>query len=70
MEYRSVTETAKAWKISRRRVQVLCVTGRIPGAERVGYIWIVPRSAEKPEDARIRSGRYIGFRNNTHRKEG
>lgn len=61
MEYSSIAETAKKWNITSRRVQVLCVNGRIPGAERVGHIWIIPRMAEKPEDARIRSGRYIGF---------
>ena len=61
MEYLSISEIAKKWKISRRRVQVLCASGRVPGAKRVGSIWIVPSDAAKPLDARIHTGRYIGF---------
>ena len=32
MEYLSAKEVAEKWNISRRRVQKLCVEGRIPGA--------------------------------------
>lgn len=41
-----------------RRIQVLCVQGRIPGACRIGNMWAIPKDAEKPYDARIRSGKY------------
>lgn len=58
MEYMSISEAAAKWNVSNRRVQVLCNTERIPGACRIGNIWAIPKSAEKPQDARIRSGKY------------
>lgn len=59
MEYLSVTQTAEKWGISRRRVQTLCMQKRIAGAVRIGYSWAIPSDAEKPSDARIKSGKYI-----------
>ena len=59
MEYISISDTAQKWGVSTRRIQVLCAQGRIPGAHRIGNIWAIPRDAKKPEDARIKSGRYI-----------
>lgn len=37
----------------------MCITNRIPGAKEIGYVWIVPEDAEKPVDARIKSGKYL-----------
>lgn len=59
MEYMSVNQAAQQWGISIRRIQVLCVQDRIPGVCRIGNMWAIPRSAQKPADARIKSGRYI-----------
>jgi len=59
MGYLIPKEAAKKWGISERRVQILCTQGKIIGAERHGRIWLIPETAEKPEDARIKSGRYI-----------
>lgn len=59
MEYLSIRETAKKWGLSPRRVQVLCATDRIPGAFRVGNVWAIPVDAEKPNDARIKTGQYV-----------
>lgn len=59
MEYLSVRQVAEKWEISRRRVQTLCSEGRIPGAVRIGSYWAVPQDAEKPLDARIKSGKYV-----------
>lgn len=42
-----------------KKIQVLCAEGRIPGVFRVGNTWAIPEEAQKPKDARIRSGRYI-----------
>ncbi|MEG2072661.1 MAG: DNA-binding protein [Oscillospiraceae bacterium] len=61
MQYISATQAAEKWGITPKRVQVLCKEGRISGVMRVGRTWIVPENAEKPADARIKSGRYIGF---------
>ena len=59
MEYLSIAQTAEKWGLSKRRVQVLCSEGRIPGIMRIGTVWAVPADAEKPKDARIKSGKYI-----------
>ena len=59
MKYLSTFEAAEKWGISHRRVNVLCNEGRIPGAQRAESRWIIPENAEKPSDARIRSGKYI-----------
>ena len=59
MNYVSVKETAKRWGLTQRRVQVLCAQDRIPGLIRIGSTWGIPEDAEKPKDARIKSGRYI-----------
>lgn len=59
MEYLSIRQTAERWGLSVRRVQVLCSNDRIPGAVRIGYSWAIPADADKPTDARIKSGRYV-----------
>lgn len=59
MEYLSISQVAKKWEISGRRVQTLCTEGRIQGATKIGSYWAVPADAEKPKDERIKSGKYI-----------
>lgn len=59
MEYLSISQVAEKWGISKRRVQVLCSEERIHGAMRIGNYWAIPSDAEKPRDARIRSGKYV-----------
>ena len=58
MEYMSISQAAEKWGITPRRIQVLCKQDRIPGAARIGYVWAIPMYAEKPKDARVRSGKY------------
>lgn len=57
MEFMSAREAANKWGISQRRVAVLCSEQRIDSAARVGNMWIIPITAEKPLDAR--SIRYV-----------
>ncbi len=52
MEYISAQEAAIKWGITKRRVQVLCATKRIDDAVRIGNMWALPATAEKPTDAR------------------
>lgn len=52
MNYLSVSQIAKKWGMTPRRIQVLCNNGRIDGAQRVGNVWTIPENAQKPEDAR------------------
>lgn len=59
MDYLTIRQTAEKWGICVRRVQTLCTEGRIEGAQRIGYQWIIPADAEKPKDARIKSGKYV-----------
>ena len=48
MEYMSAPQAAEKWGISERRVQILCKENRIPGASKLGYMWLIPKDAEKP----------------------
>ncbi len=68
MEYLSAAQIAERWGLSTRRVQILCNEQRISGAKRVGSVWIIPENAEKPKDARIKSGRYVKHSNSTEIK--
>lgn len=52
MEYISAQEASLKWGVSKRRVQLLCSIGRIEGVTRVGNMWLIPKDAEKPKDAR------------------
>lgn len=58
MKYLSVSQTAKRWGISTRRIQTLCSKNRIQGAIRIGNSWAIPEGEEKPADARIKTGKY------------
>ncbi len=59
MEYMTIQEAAKAWKLSVRRVQTICNEGMVPGVVKFGHAWAIPKDAEKPIDKRIKSGKYI-----------
>lgn len=59
MNLLSAKQAGEKWGISARRVAILCSEGRIDGAQMVGNSWAVPADAEKPSDARIKSGKYV-----------
>lgn len=59
MEYLSIKQTSEKWGISVKRIQVLCSENRIPGTTKIGSYWAIPTDVEKPNDERIKSGRYI-----------
>ena len=54
MDYMNSKEVAAKWGLSVRRVHVLCEPGRVDGVERLGNVWLIPKSAEKPLDGRTR----------------
>ncbi len=58
MNYLSIRQTAEKWNLSKRRVQILCAEDRITGAIRIDSTWAIPADAQKPTDARIKSGKY------------
>ncbi len=66
MKYISATEVAERWGLSKRRVITLCNDGRIEGAQKAGSTWIIPENAERPGDARIKSGKYIKTKPTAH----
>lgn len=49
MQYLSVAEIAKKWKVSERSVRNYCAKGRVEGAFLVGKTWNIPEKAAKPE---------------------
>ena len=57
--YMTLKEAASKWGISDRRINALCLEGRIDGATRAGTMWLIPDQAKKPEDARLKTGKYI-----------
>ena len=64
MEYLSISQVAEKWRLSTRRINVLCSEGRILGATKIGSYWAIPADAEKPADARVKSGRYVTVKEN------
>jgi len=54
MDYFTSIEMSKVWGISSRRVALLCSEGRVPGAEKKGKTWLIPKDAKKPENPRRR----------------
>ena len=54
IQYMSAREAAEKWNISQRRVSILCSESRIPNVAMLGNMWIIPRNAEKPNDARLK----------------
>ena len=55
----SASETVAKRGLPSRRVGILYNEGRIDGAQKAGATWIIPKEAEKPSDARIKSGKHI-----------
>ena len=54
-EYMTAGEAAELWKISVRRVQRLCRENRIDGVLNVNRVWLIPKNAQKPADARFKN---------------
>lgn len=59
--YKSISHFSEQWKISERRIRVLCESGRIPGAVKIGRNWSIPQEAIKPFDDRIKKEIYQGL---------
>lgn len=55
----TIQEAAEVWGISARRIQKLCGEGRLENAKKFGRQWAIPVNAERPTDARLKSGKYI-----------
>lgn len=51
-DYMTVQEAAALWKISERQVQKLCKANRIDGVIHLSRVWLIPKNANRPIDAR------------------
>ena len=58
--YMTTQDAADLWKISTRRISILCKEGRISGAYKDGKQWMIPVYAEKPADNRLRETQRYG----------
>ena len=56
MDIITIKEASLIWGVSVRRITALCNEGRIAGARKIAGVWLLPENAEKPADARIKSG--------------
>ena len=68
MDILTVKEVSLIWGISVRRINVLCNQGRILGAKKIAGVWLLPKDAKKPMDARVKSGEYRDWRNKSNMK--
>lgn len=66
MKFLSTQEAGEKWNLSKRRVAILCAEGRIPNVQKTGNTWLIPEDANKPADARIKSGKYIKTKATSH----
>ena len=57
--YMTLKEAAEKWGIGDRRINTLCLEGRIEGASKIGNLWVIPVDTPKPDDNRKKSGKYI-----------
>ena len=46
--YTTISELAKEWDLTVRRIQKLCSDGKFPGAKKFGTIWAIPKGVERP----------------------
>lgn len=53
-EYMTALEAANKWNVSLRWVQRLCKENRIEGVLNINRVWLIPKDAKKPADARCK----------------
>lgn len=52
MDYITLKQASEKWGISPRMINYYCSAGRIAGAVKMGTVWLIPKSSEKPIDGR------------------
>lgn len=57
--YVTVSEMAKKWRVKPRTIQMMCLKGKIDGAQKIGNMWMIPVETDRPVDERVKTGRYI-----------
>lgn len=66
MDIMTTEQAGKLWDVTPRRVSELCRNGRIKGAFKIGTSWVMPADAQKPGDARVTNGKWIGYKREHH----
>ncbi|GFI04224.1 hypothetical protein IMSAGC005_03076 [Lachnospiraceae bacterium] len=61
MDIMTTEQVGRLWGVAFRRVSELCWDGRIKGASKIGTSWVMPADAQKPGDARVTNGKWIGY---------
>lgn len=51
-DFYTAREISELWGVTVRMISHYCTKGEIPGAEKVGNMWLIPRGAKKPLDGR------------------
>ena len=59
MDYITLKEASEKWGVTPRRINYYCVADRIPGAVKMGTVWLRPKDAKKPIDGRTKQGRAL-----------
>jgi len=62
--YISVSEYAEKYGLYQQNIRRLISEGRIE-ASKIGNQWAIPDKEPRPEDRRVKSGRYKGWRKGT-----
>lgn len=62
MDVLTTKELSPIWGISPQRIRRLCAEGKINGAYKIGTSWVIPAGTEKPPDARVTSGKWVGYK--------
>ena len=46
MDYMTLKEAGEKWGVTPRWINYYCSAGRIPGAVKMGTVWLIPKSAD------------------------
>ena len=57
MELMTVSEAAKLWGLTKRRVQAMCESEQIKNAQRLGNMWVFYKDTERPLDGRTKAAK-------------
>ena len=53
-----IKEASEKWGVTPRWINYYCSAGRIPGAVKMGTVWLIPKSAQKPKDGRRKENKH------------
>lgn len=69
--YMTLKEASEKWGLSVRWINMMCSQNRIPGAEQIGRLWVIPEDVEKPTlDRRVKNGEYRDWRKKYGKSKG